>query len=451
MTRYYLGIDASKGYADFVLLDAHKKIVVPNFQLDDTFEGHRKLFDWLKDFFAQHPDAEIRAGVESTGGYENNWFACLRGFKDTLPLEVARLNPSLIKANRAAGLKRNQTDPLSALSVAEYLIAHPEKVRYETDAYPRLRRMWTVIRMLTKQKTQLTNQLESLLYSNLPELLVFCREGYPQWLLHVLAAYPTYNALQAAGVAGLMEVPYVSREKAERLVAFAQQGIGQSDAILGQVIAMLATQALNFERLITQQKKLLTQHYVEAKAQVELLRSFKSIGVFSAIGLLLNIVAVGRFEKAKQLVSCFGLHPEYKVSGDGKVYIGMSKKGRSEPRAILFMVTLAAIRHNPFIKALFEKSVARGMSKMAAIGLCMHKILRIVYGILKHQRPFDANIDAANQAKYVAGRTNQKPDKSRRLQKYDEDAPISRRQKNKRKQLQNAETINAAKSADSRR
>ncbi|HYA13432.1 MAG TPA: hypothetical protein VEF33_03735 [Syntrophales bacterium] len=37
MQNYYLGSDVSKGYADFVILDAHKQIVEPNFQLDDTF------------------------------------------------------------------------------------------------------------------------------------------------------------------------------------------------------------------------------------------------------------------------------------------------------------------------------------------------------------------------------------------------------------------------------
>ena len=34
---------------------------------------------------------------------------------------------------------------------------------------------------------------------------------------------------------------------------------------------------------------------------------------------------------------------------------------------------------------------------MAALGICMHKILRIIYGMLKHDKPFDPQIDAANQ------------------------------------------------------
>jgi len=43
MESYCMGIDVSKGYADFVILDANKNVVEPNFQLDDTFSSHCKL------------------------------------------------------------------------------------------------------------------------------------------------------------------------------------------------------------------------------------------------------------------------------------------------------------------------------------------------------------------------------------------------------------------------
>lgn len=38
MENYYMGIDVSKGYADFVILDTSKTIVEPNFQLDNTLK-----------------------------------------------------------------------------------------------------------------------------------------------------------------------------------------------------------------------------------------------------------------------------------------------------------------------------------------------------------------------------------------------------------------------------
>ena len=77
MDNFYLGGDASKGYTDFVILDDNKKIVEPNFQIDDTFEGHCKLYEIIELLFHDHPDCAMYAAVESTGGYENNWFQFL--------------------------------------------------------------------------------------------------------------------------------------------------------------------------------------------------------------------------------------------------------------------------------------------------------------------------------------------------------------------------------------
>ena len=72
MQQYYLGGDVSKGYSDFVILDSQKRRVEENFQLDDTIVGHSFLYDRLLIFFEEHPDAELCAALESTGGYENN-------------------------------------------------------------------------------------------------------------------------------------------------------------------------------------------------------------------------------------------------------------------------------------------------------------------------------------------------------------------------------------------
>ena len=81
MQQYYLGADVSKGYADFVILDSNKQPIKDNFQLDDTFAGHCHLYDGLHEFYINHPGSKIYAAVESTGGYENNWFNSLIKFQ----------------------------------------------------------------------------------------------------------------------------------------------------------------------------------------------------------------------------------------------------------------------------------------------------------------------------------------------------------------------------------
>jgi transposase len=436
MKHYFLGGDVSKGYSDFVILDNRKQRVEENFQLDDTIAGHSLLYDRLLIFFEKHPDAELCAALESTGGYENNWYKTLSKFQGSLNVKTARLNPAGVCKNNEAGLKRIITDKISAQGVAEYLIAHPEKVIYQQqDYWASLRKQWSFIKMLTKQSTQLFNQLESLLYSANPEIMKYCQEGTPGWVMNLLQQYPTAAKLGKARAISVARIPYISTSRAKELVAGAKTSIASAtDAITGQLICATVGQIQHLQKTIKAQTKILVEECT--LPEVELLKTFTGIGDYSAIGLMLEIQAVERFSTVKRLASFFGLHPVYKISGDGIGAVRMSKKGRKEPRAILFMVAMSAITSNALIRDLYQQHVAKGMEKMAAIGLCMHKILRITYGMLKNNTPFNPEKDLENRARTSAQPQKEKKDKSRRYQDFDAHAPISRRQRKKREERQ---------------
>jgi hypothetical protein len=61
------------------------------------------------------------------------------------------------------------------------------------------------------------------------------------------------------------------------------------------------------------------------------------------------------------------------------------------------MIALSAIQHNPLIRQLYEKHRGQGTHKMAVLGICMHKILRIVYDMLKHNKSFDPRIESLDK------------------------------------------------------
>jgi len=444
MQSFYLGIDASKGYADFIILNSQKNVVVESFQMDDTFEGHCLLYELLMNFLTEHPESIIYTAVESTGGYENNWYDALLSFQGSLNLQTARLNPLGVYHNSKADMKRNVTDKISAQSVAEYMIAHPEKVPYQSqDHLASLRKQWGFIKMLTKQSTQLLNQLESLLYSANPEILAYCKDGVPAWVLNLLVKYPTAANLAKAKVTSMGRIPHVSSAKAETLVLNAKRSVASAtDKVTQQLIVATVKQIMHLKKTIK------TQTEIMAKAcsvpEIELLKSFIGISDYSAIGLMLNIQCVKRFKTVKKLASFFGLHPQVKVSGDGVTVVKMSKKGRTAPRQILFMVAMTAITKNPLIRQIYQEHVHKGMKKMAAIGLCMHKILRVIYGMLKHSSPFDPEIDRRNRHKSVQKRKPRTENKIRRYQGYDPNAPISRRHKIKRMEQRQSQSDNGA-------
>jgi hypothetical protein len=171
---------------------------------------------------------------------------------------------------------------------------------------------------------------------------------------------------------------------------------------------------------------------------VRLLCSFKGIGAYSAVGILIEIEDINRFPSSKKIASYFGLHPIYKKSGDGTNCVGMSKKGSAEIRGILYMVARSAIVYNPHIKQLYERHKSRGLKTSQVIGILMHKILRIIYGMLKNNTPYDPGYDLACQEKSISHKKQNYDKKRLRYSDWDEDAPISKRQAKKRKEQNTA-------------
>jgi transposase len=443
MKVYFLGGDASKGYCDFTLLDQKQRIVEENFQLDDCYDGHQRLCQFLKEFFTHNNDAIIYTGFESTGGYENNWYQLIWRLQDVLNIRVARVNPFSINHHKKAGLERIDTDKISARKIAEYLIKYPEKVAYsKEDCFAGMRRHWKFIRVIKKQKAQQQTALKAQLYVAHPQLLTHCTEGIRDWFLHLLIKYPTAAKLAIADAQEVSEIPRISNERAKELICDAKKSVASlQDSSMENLIMFAAQNILNSKKEIVQQEKLMANAY--DFPEIKLLLSVPGISHYSAFGLMLEIGAIERYASVKQLVSFFGIHPKWRESGDGKWGVHMSKKGRKEPRWILFNIALSAIAHDDMIKQLYQEYQIRGKSKMSTVGIIMHKVLRILYGMLKHKKQYDPNVDISNRKN--AGKKIEtiplKPNKNRRFQDYNQKAPISRLQTKKRNRYKKMETI----------
>jgi transposase len=111
------------------LLDEQKQIMEEAFVLEDNGEGRKQLKALIEKWFLQGIE-QLYCGVESTGGYENNWYYFLKALSAKQNLQIGRLNAKAVKAVSDATLKRTITDAVSAENIAVYLISFPEKVAY---------------------------------------------------------------------------------------------------------------------------------------------------------------------------------------------------------------------------------------------------------------------------------------------------------------------------------
>ena len=176
----------------------------------------------------------------------------------------------------------------------------------------------------------------------------------------------------------------ITRLKNRLEAAESGQAHAKVAASLKRRIAALEEEKKEFEAELEQETK--TTH----EPELSLLVSIPGIGKRSACILLAELGEVRRFASARKLVAFAGLTPAQFESGTSIIRrSAISRLGSNHLRRILFMPCLAAIRFNPIIKGFFERLVQGGKHKKAALVACMAKLLKIVYGVLTHQKPFD--------------------------------------------------------------
>jgi len=125
------------------------------------------------------------------------------------------------------------------------------------------------------------------------------------------------------------------------------------------------------------------------KEDRDLLTSIPGISDTTAHWILAELPDVEQFASAQSAAAYAGLAPqEYRSGTSVRKATQLSKRGNVFLRRALYMPALSAIRYNPLIKAFFEQLVARGKSRMLAVGAAMRKLLMIAYGVLKSRRAF---------------------------------------------------------------
>ncbi|MBZ0198825.1 MAG: hypothetical protein K8H86_03090 [Ignavibacteriaceae bacterium] len=86
------------------------------------------------------------------------------------------------------------------------------------------------------------------------------------------------------------------------------------------------------------------------------------------------------------------------------------------------------------MKEVYKKHLQKGKSGLSAMGVVMHKILRIVYGMLKTNTAFNPDIDIRNTEQAALKKPKAVVLKSRRFQQFDTLAPVSKKQNKKREE-----------------
>jgi transposase len=129
------------------------------------------------------------------------------------------------------------------------------------------------------------------------------------------------------------------------------------------------------------------KHHADLAA---LLSSAKGVGDNTAATLIGELPELGRLSN-RQISKLVGVAPLNRDSGTqrGRRMIG---GGRKDLRCALYMPTVAAITHNPVIRAFYARLVAAGKPKKVAIVAAMRKLLTILNAMVRSGKPWDESL-----------------------------------------------------------
>jgi transposase len=293
-----------------------------------TCAGMRALQRWAEQAAAGQPRHFC---LEATGVYSVSVASGLHGDGDTT---ISMVNPAQIKSFARAQLRRTKTDAVDAQVI----------LAFATSQQPPA---WSPPSAALAQLHELVTQREAI------------EEDLWRWRNRAHAH--TYASDVPSSVTTSVQ----------------------------SIIRALRRQLKNVQKSIVT----LTHQSQEIKAPVAIMSSTRGVGEKTALGLLAHAGAKLFTYSHKELTAHAGLAPCHHQSGTsvrGKSHI--AKQGNARLRAILYMPTLSATRHNPIIKAYYQHLLARGKLKKVALVACMRKLLVMLQAMVKHKTYFDPNL-----------------------------------------------------------
>jgi transposase len=159
------------------------------------------------------------------------------------------------------------------------------------------------------------------------------------------------------------------------------------------ILAQLQRHIKKLERSVAEVDKqilALTKTAPELATQIKLLRTIPGVGPITAAVCVAELPPVPQIDSVSAAVAYAGVDPRKKTSGTSvSTTPRLSKMGPRLLRKCLYMAALSACRSNPIIHNQSQRLAAKGKTGKLALGAAMRKLMRLIYGVLKHQMPFD--------------------------------------------------------------
>ncbi|NTZ17416.1 IS110 family transposase [Paenibacillus sp. JMULE4] len=361
-------------------------------------EGLMKLALWMKELQQANAKTEIVFGVEPTGHY---WFP-LAAFLEGQGIKVVVVNPHHV--NKTKELEDNsptKSDYKDAKVIAD-LIRNGKysEPSLPTKEYADLRILMNFREKVSINLKQVKARIGNWFDRFFPEYSSVFKEWDGKTSLMTMRRFPTPEEVVSTGARGILthwktEVKRgVGIKRAEQLYAAATSSIGLTE---GTMAARLELSALleQFDLFIKQLESTMQKvmEILEKIPGAAHMLSIPGVGEVTVAGFLAEVGDLNKYDHGQQIIRLAGLNLKENSSGKRKGKTGITKRGRSRLRALLFRCMMPMVAKNEVFKALHKHYTTRSQNplkkKQSIIALC-GKLIRILYTLGTKQKEYDA-------------------------------------------------------------
>ncbi len=396
--KVYIGIDLAKGNSKVAAVDSSGESVFKPFSITNSKEGIKKL---LSKLFSYKTD-QIICGMEISSNYWENICSYLK----EMEISCILLNPYQVKKYRQAVGKKVKTDSIDAEAIAGLICGRRYKSLYiSDDAVLELRELVRIKYSFQRRVKDLKKSVLALLYVVFPEYTRIISYPFSKVSMEILSKYPTSCHMAKASVSKLVKIfrryqgCNFGLDKAKELISAAKDSFysGRASRSRGMTISMQIEEISSLESKIKQIeeeiKSLLDPKDPSGGSSAySILNSIKGVGMGTIATFIAYVGDVGRFSSSDKLISYIGFYPRIFESGKyRKKNPTIQKAGPKELRYMLYLASVACIKHNSQLKKYYYDKVSAGMPAKKAIIKVAVKLSRMMYSMLRYKEGYDSS------------------------------------------------------------
>ncbi|NMB33135.1 MAG: IS110 family transposase [Clostridium sp.] len=402
-------IDEGKFFSEMAILSPSNEVVARMRINDDSNDDVKRAAKLLKKVEKDF-DSRPHVVMESTGHYHKILFHSLIAFG----FEVSIINSIQTDSIKNIGIRKVKNDKIDARKIALlYRFQNLEASRIPNQDIECLKSLCRQYYKLSDELTMYKNRFTGIIDQLMLNFKDIFSDVCSKTAIAVLEGYPTPSAMIKANRNRLIDIiksssrkgPDWAAKKCELLVLKAKEFKPLSldnpanITMLSVYISVVKSIGKNLDRVLEAIQELIDSDLVKGtptlSLTLELLQSIPGIGLLTAATIIAEIGDFAAFTKPKKLVAYFGIDPSVRQSGEFTATQNkMSKRGSKFLRRLLYTAALANIRTkrngeatNPVLMDYYKKK-SQSKAKKVALGAVMHKLVYIIFAVLRDDKPF---------------------------------------------------------------